>query len=56
MKLYAPKKVTWQIALVFGLVGIVANFVRIPVLSGLSFWLVSVAFVLLVLGAKLKNF
>ena len=56
MKLYKPKQVTWRIALVFGLVGIVAHFVRIPVLSGLSFWLVSVGFVLLILSTVLKNF
>ena len=56
MKLYKPKQVTWRIALVCGLVGIVASFVRIPVLSGWSFWLVSVAFVLLILSTVLRNF
>ncbi len=56
MKLYAPKAMTWRIALILGLVGIVASFVNIPVLSGLAFWLVIVAFVLLVLGTMVETF
>ncbi len=56
MKLYAPKAMTWRIALVLGLVGILASFVNIPLLSGFAFWLVIVAYVLLILGTVLKNF
>ncbi len=55
MKLSAPQKVTWWIALVVGLIGIIAHLVTIPVVSGLSFWLVAVAFVLLVLATYLKG-
>ena len=50
MKLNAPKQITWWIALVVGVVGIIASLVTIPVLSGFAFWLVVVAFVLLLLA------
>ncbi len=51
MKLSAPKQITWWIALVVGVIGILANLVTIPVLSGFAFWLVVVAFVLLLLAS-----
>jgi hypothetical protein len=51
MKLSAPKQVTWWIALIVGVVGIIASLVTIPVLTGLAFWLVVVAFVLLLLAS-----
>jgi heme/copper-type cytochrome/quinol oxidase subunit 1 len=50
MKLSAPKKVTWWVALVIGVVGVLAHLVTIPVLSGIAFWLVVVAFVLLIVA------
>ena len=56
MRLSAPKKTTWWIALVVGAIGIVAHLVTIPVLSGFAFWLVAAAFVLLILGTYLKGF
>lgn len=56
MKLSAPKKVTWWVALIVGVVGILANFVTIPFLSGYAFWLVAIGFVLLVLATYLKDF
>jgi hypothetical protein len=55
MKLSAPKQVTWWVALVVGVVGILANLVTIPVLSGFAFWLVVVAFVLLILATFLQG-
>jgi hypothetical protein len=51
MQLSAPKQITWWIALVVGVVGVLAHLVTIPVLSGLAFWLVVVAFVLLLVAA-----
>ena len=51
MKLSAPKQVTWWIALIVGVVGIIASLVTIPGLSGIAFWLVVVAFVLLLLAS-----
>jgi len=53
MRLSAPKQVTWWIALVVGVLGILAYLVTIPVLSGFAFWLVVVAFVLLLLATFL---
>lgn len=50
MKLTPPKHVTFWIAVVVVLLGIVANFVTIPVLSGFSFWLVVIGFVILAAG------
>ncbi len=55
MKLNAPKKITWLISLVIGVLGILAYFVTIPVLSVYAFWLVVVGFVLLALGTFLKG-
>jgi hypothetical protein len=55
MKLSAPQKVTWWIALVVGVVGIIAHLVTVPILSGLAFWLLAAAFVLLVLATLLKG-
>ena len=55
MKLNAPKKITWIIAVVIGVVGIIAKFVTIPLLSVYAFWLVVIAFVLLALATYLKG-
>jgi hypothetical protein len=40
MRLNAPKQITWLVAVVFGVVGLVAYFVTIPGLSANAFWLV----------------
>ncbi len=55
MELSAPKQVTWWVAVVVGVVGILANFVTIPFLSDYAFWLVVIGFVLLVLATFLKD-
>ncbi len=55
MKLNAPKKNTWLVAVVIGVVGIIAKFVTIPFISIYAFWLVVVAFVLLALATYLKG-
>ncbi len=55
MKLNAPKKITWLISLIVGVLGIVAFFVAIPVVSVHAFWFVVVGFVLLLLGTFLKG-
>jgi hypothetical protein len=51
MKLNAPKVVTWIIALILGIIGLVGQLVTIPVISGLAFWIVFVALVLMLLAA-----
>lgn len=59
MKLNAPKNITWWIALIVGVVGIVLHLVSLPVLAvvpfGLGFWLVAIAFVLLLLATYLPG-
>lgn len=55
MKLNAPKVITWWIAVIIGVLGILGTLVSIPVVSGLAFWFVAVAFVLLALGCFLKG-
>ncbi len=55
MKLNAPKKVTWIVAVVVGALGFIGSFVTIPVVSGIAFWLVFGAFVLLALATYLKG-
>jgi hypothetical protein len=55
MKLSAPQKGTWWIALIAGVLGIVSYLVTVPVLSGFAFWLVAAAFVLLILATYLKG-
>jgi hypothetical protein len=50
MELSAPKQITWWIALIIGVIGVVANLVTIPVLSGFAFWIVVVALVLLLVA------
>ena len=55
MRLNAPKAITWWIAAIAGVLGIVAKFVAIPVLSGVSFWLVVAGLVLLAVATAVKG-
>jgi hypothetical protein len=50
MQLSAPKQITFWIAVVIAVVGVIASLVSIPVLSGFALWLVVIAFVVLALG------
>jgi len=55
MKLSAPKQVTFWVAVIVGLVGLVAFVVAIPVLTPFAFWIVVVGFVILVLANLLEG-
>ncbi len=55
MKLTPPKQITWWIAVIVGVVGILANFITIPVLSGYSFWLVVIGFALLAVATVVEG-
>jgi len=55
MKFNAPKQVTWWIAVVIGVVGIIAALVAIPVLSAYAFWLVAIGFIVLALATVIPN-
>ena len=55
MKLSAPKQMTFWVAVIIGLVGLVASFVPIPVISPFAFWVVVVGFVILALANLLEG-
>lgn len=55
MRLSAPKVITWWVALIVGVVGILASLVAIPVLSGFAFWLVVIGFVLLLIATLISG-
>ena len=50
MKLSPPKQITFWIAVVLAVLGVLANLITIPVLSGLAVWLVVIGFVVLAVG------
>ncbi|MBU0501579.1 MAG: hypothetical protein KJ558_07905 [Gammaproteobacteria bacterium] len=54
MQTYAPKYVIWLIAVILGVLGIVAAFVAIPLVSAYKFALVVIAFLLLAITTVLK--
>ncbi len=54
MKLSPPKQITFIIALILAVLGVLA-LLAIPALSGVSFWLVLVGFVVLALGSLLEG-
>lgn len=55
MRLSAPKQVTFWIAVIIAILGVIASLVEIPVLSGLAIWLVVVAFIVLAAGNVLEG-
>ena len=55
MKLNAPTQAFWLVSLVLGVLGILAHFVRIPTLSGYSFELLAIGFVILVVATLYKG-
>ena len=55
MRTNAPKFVVWVVGVAFGVVGILAHFITIPVLSVYHFWLLVIGFVVLALSTILKG-
>jgi hypothetical protein len=55
MKLSKPKVITWWIAVILGVLGILATLLPIPVLAAYAFWMVAAGFALLALGTALKG-
>ncbi len=55
MQLSAPKQITFWVAVVVALVGLVSSFVAIPVLSGFAFWIVVLGFVILAAANLLEG-
>ena len=56
MKLSAPKKVVFCIAVVLALVALVGKCVSIPFVSANAFWFLCAAFVVLACGNLFKDF
>jgi hypothetical protein len=55
MKLSAPKTITWWIAVILGVLGFLGNLVTIPVISGLSFWLLFLGFAVLAVATFVEG-
>ena len=53
--LSAPKNITWWIALILAVAGIIFHFVSFPPLSQYSFWMVAVSAVLLLIATRFKG-
>lgn len=50
MNISAPKQITFWIAVVVAVLGLLAGLVTIPFLSGIAFWLVVIGFLILAAG------
>lgn len=55
MKLSAPKNITWRIAVILGVLGLLGSFVTMPVISGLSFWLLFLGFAVLAVATFIEG-
>jgi len=56
MNLNAPTQVAWIIALILGIVGILATLVTIPVITpAIGFWLVVAGWALLLIATVLRR-
>ena len=55
MRLSAPKQITFWIAVVIAVVGVIAKLVSIPVLSQQPGWLLLIAFVVLAAGCLIEG-
>jgi len=55
MKLSRPKDVTWWVAVLLGVLGLLGFVGTVPGLAPYAFWLVFAGLVLLALGTLLRN-
>jgi hypothetical protein len=55
MQLNPPKKIVWWIALIVGLLGVIFSVVSMPFLTAISFWLVVIAWLLMILATYMKG-
>ncbi len=56
MKLSAPKMITWIIALVVGVIGLLATLVALPVISAsVGVWLIFLALVLMLVATMVTG-
>lgn len=55
MKLSAPKQLTFWIAVVVAVIGLISALVTIPVLSGFALWIVVLGFVILAVANLMEG-
>lgn len=55
MRLSAPNKTLWLIAVILGVLGIIAYFGVLPPLAPYAFWLVVIGFVILAIATAAKG-
>jgi threonine/homoserine/homoserine lactone efflux protein len=55
MRLSQPKVITWWIAVILAVVGLVGELGVIPALADVGFWLVLIAFVLLAVANLVRG-
>ena len=53
--MHAPKRITWIISLILGVLSIVGYFVAIPFVSLHLFWFMTAAWVVLLVGVFIKG-
>ena len=51
----APKNITWWIALILAVAGLIFHFVSVPPFSQYSFWMVAVSAVLLIIASRFRD-
>ena len=56
MNLNPPTKVVFWLSTVLAVLGILGQFIALPLVGGFEFWLVAAGFVLLWLGNTMKGF
>jgi len=55
MKTSQPKVITWWIAVILAVVGLLANLGIVPAVASFAFWILLVGFVLLALATVVKG-
>lgn len=51
----APKKITWVIGLIFGVLGIIGHYARIDFLTEHNYMLLLIGFIVLAVGTTFKG-
>jgi hypothetical protein len=55
VRLTPPKEITWWIAVILGVLGILGTLTSIQFVSANAFWFVAIAFVLLALATAIRD-
>jgi xanthine/uracil permease len=56
MRLTSPKNVTFWIAVILVVLGVIGKLTSVPILTPYSWWLVFIGFIVLMLGNLLRGF